>query len=403
MNSEPELHGTDLRGTLAEIAGDARPVDLYERSLARSGQIRRRRRAGAVAAAAATVLAIGALTTQLLPTSGAAPPPPGQSLSASPSASPSPSPTSIDDEPSTPLSNATLTFPDWPGPVAELGLGTCPTGPVTFAENRYFDGEHNMFLHVGDVVSVHAGGEVHLVAQVSCAGPGEGSAGQVLAYRAEGGGFVLVGKVVDSAVVTAAEGPWGFLGGLESDGGSVTVDVAVRLSIGTELPTLEQMTQQRSYAWNGSRYAQSGGPTSFLTGSTVDLSASAGELVFAPAVGGCRAGTISLTVSNHRSAPVNDVAVALMLPGLGYRDINSAACPDLPSGQADESALVTVGSVGANSSRTVIATVVVDVDSGPFYGPGVGRFEGGLPERLYADLRVGQQRTGDRVQLSVVY
>ncbi len=399
------MSNVDLRIGLADIASQARPVDLYGRALARSRQLRRRRTAGAALAAAVAVLAVVGLTSQVLGGSNAAP---GPVAPVTPTASPSPEPTDIPTDPPavlTPLSNATLTFPDWPVVREEIGLGTCPTGPVTFVNNFVEETGTGTSLHVGPVLSVQVAGEAHLVATVSCGGPGQGSAEQVIAYRADGAGFTVVDKVVDSTV-TPAEGALAYITGLTAGPapGSVVVEHMLGLTIGTGHATYGMLSQHRTYTWDGSDYERTAGPASFLADPTaVDVSVTASELVFGPPVEFCRTGTITLTVANNGSTAVGDVALALMLPGLGEGTVNAFACSGVPDGQGIDSALVPVGLVMAGANRTVTATVVVDTRREADYGPGVGRFEGGLPEMTYADVRVGEQRTGTTVRLTVRY
>ncbi len=394
----------DLRTGLAAIATEARPVDMYDRTLRRSRQIRRRRNAVASVAAMVAVLVVTGTTWRLLPGPGSAPMPP--SGSPSPTAGPTDPATDEPTQPSTVLSNATLTFPDWPGPRDELGLGACPTGPITFIDNYYYDNATGTSLSVGDVVRVEAAGENHVVGVFSCGGPGQGSADQVLAYRAEGDGFGFVGSVVDTSVVTPAEGAWAFIGGLDGDVETVTVPLMLRLSIGTSVPQYEELLQQRTYGWDGSGYVQTAGPTSFLTGPAIDLSLTASDLVFGPAVEFCRMGQIALTVTNNGTEPVADVEVALVLPGLG--ETYPGDCQMESTGQGRESALVPVGELGPGQSRTVTARVVVDTRNAPAYdpsdpGPDQRRFEGSRPEAKYADLRVGDQRTGTTVVVTIQY
>ena len=69
---------------------------------------------------------------------------------------------------------------------------------------------------------------------------------------------------------------------------------------------------------------------------------------------------ITLTVTNHKPSPVEDVTLALMLDGLGERSVNAEACSGVPDGQGTDIVLVRVGSMAAGSTRTVTATMVAD-------------------------------------------
>lgn len=384
----------DVRTGLADIATEVRPTEMYDRALRRSEQIRRRRAGLAALGAAVAVLVIGGTTWQLLPQAAPAPLPPAES---SPPAESPPPETSEPPTPRTALGNATLTLPDWPGPREEIGLGECATGPITFVDDWYYDDVRGMHLTMVHEVTVDVGDATHHVGLFSCSGPGEGRASQVVAYRATADGYALVGAIVDNSVVTPEEGELGFVGLIAGGEGEVTVNVIVQLTIGTWPPEYSRLSQRRTYSWDGSRYVQSAGPTSFLTDRSVaDLTLTTSELVFAPEVAGCRTGEMTVTVKNNGSRAVSDIAVALLVGGSG--EASAIACPDVPATQGDDSSLVPVGSLEAGESRTIAVTMVVDMTMDP---NDETRF--GLPSTRVADLRVGDTRYGTPVPVVIRY
>ena len=384
----------DVRSGLADIATQVQPADMYDRVLRRSQQIRRRRAGLAALGAAVAVLLIGGTTWQLLPQAAPAPPadpsPPAETSPPLPQTSGPPTPR-------TALGNATLTLPAWPGPREEIGLGDCPTGPITFVDDWYHDDARGMHLTMLREVTVDVGDATHHVGLFMCRGPGEGTASQVVAYRATADGYALVGAIVDNSVVTHEEAELAFLGLMSGGDGEVTVDVIAQLAIGTWPPEYSRLSQHRTYSWDGSQYVQSAGPTSFLTDrSAADLTLTTSELVFAPEVDGCRTGEMTITVTNNGSRAVSDIAVALLVRGSG--EAATIDCPEVPATQGDDSSLVPVGTLNAGESRTIAVTMVVDMSMDP---NDETRF--GLPSSRVADLRVGDTRYGTTVPIVIRY
>jgi hypothetical protein len=387
----------DLRTGLADIASDARSVDLYDRALSRSRQIRRRRHAGA-AVAAVVVLAITGLAWQLLPSAGTGPVDPAESVTPTPSP-----PTPIEPGTEGEFYNSTLPVPSWPALRHDIG-GACPSGLITFRQQKYGSGAITVTVFGSTRVSVP--GEVHYIARLSCRGTGLGGADLIVAYRVEESRYVLVDVITDSTH-TPAEAEWVELDGWSIDPapspdevGSATFFLTAALIEAD--PSADQngrLEQNRTFAWNGSAYVQTGGPTSFLVDpATVDLSLAGGDMVFGPPAGGCRTGTMSLTVTNNGSAPVSDVGLNLVLRGLPEQ--GQTGCPAVLANQTDRGTNVSIGLVEAGEVRTEIITVVVN-DAGT-----VKRFDG----PRFAFIRVGsgppdaeEQWTGVKVPFNVVY
>lgn len=385
----------DLRDGLSGIATEVRGVDLYDRALRRSAQIRRRRAAAAVLATAVAVVAISGATWRLAG-DWAHPPMPGDSTTSTPPTTTPTTPAPTVSEPDPDILNTTLALPVWPAAAPDLGVGDCPVGPISVVDGLYFDDASGTTIGMSAPAILDLGDVTHYVVSVSCGGPGQGGHGQVLAYRLEGTEFTFVGRVVDTSVVTRSEGAWPFIMGVRADGDrSVIVELMVRLSVGTWPPEFTELTQERTYDWDGEQYRQSAGPTSFLTDADVSMTAS--DLVFGPAVEFCREGTITLTITNNEPSPLPRVDVALILPGLGESAVT--ACQRELPGQGRDSALVTMPDLAPGETRTVTATVVVDTRSTT---DDATRFDG-RPENYYADLRVGSQRTGETVPIVIRY
>ena len=389
------MSNTDLRRGLAEIATEVWPVDLYERALQRSAQIRRRRVLTATLAASVAVVAISGTTWQLAGGSAQAPSPPAGSTaptSSGPTGEPTVTPTlPVDPDPL--RSAAVLTVPEWPALSARVA---CPTGELPFVEGRHDD------LASGTVVSLLQTAtitvpETHYIGVFQCWASNAATneppiAVQVLAYRLGEAGLALVGTVVDPET------------GSEAGLSLVTagLDEVSRDSISLHLngivgnpPVPIGLYQHRTYTWNGDRYVQSDGPTSFFA--DIDVSMTVSELVFAPPVEFCRTGTMTLTITNDDDIALDDVWVGLILRGLGDGERAVRECQADPAqyDQAEDYVQARIGPVAPGEARTVTATVLVDtraVDPTRFAGGG-----------HFADLRVGQQRTGTEVPIVIRY
>jgi hypothetical protein len=71
--------------------------------------------------------------------------------------------------------------------------------------------------------------------------------------------------------------------------------------------------QTRDYRWDGHRFVQVGGPTSFHAPATVHLSVTASPMHFQKPAGGSRAGSIAVTITNAGASPVTSVSVRLVI------------------------------------------------------------------------------------------
>lgn len=380
----------DLRDQLSLIASEARPVDLYERTIRRSRQLRRRRAISAVATAV-VVLAASVATWQLVPRSEAGPVPPGGPASPTVTQTPTPRPVMNAGE----FVLTAFTFPDWPGPTEEIGLGECPTGSGIYLNRAY--GATEVYLN-STVVEVDVGDAIHSVGSFVCSGPGIGSAGMVLAYRLQGGTLRLVDSIVDTTL-SPDEGVWAQIPEIAEGptSGSIAVTIEAQRTVAGDWRDYEVVRQQRVYTWNGSDYVQTGGLSSFRADPSVDLSVTPGDLVFGPVEGSCRTGRVRLTVTNNGSNPVADVAVMLGVPGLYSPP--QFTCPETPQTQGYDSALVPVGTLAPGETRTVFGVVMAN----PAVG-GAVRFN--LPPGSYfAEVRAagGAQWAGDRVPFAVDY
>src|SRR6266511_4172498 len=83
-------------------------------------------------------------------------------------------------------------------------------------------------------------------------------------------------------------------------GGGVGVEVGDVGSLQTSEVAALTQRQWRSYTWDGSRFRQSGGPTTFPPNPNIaDLTVTASDLRLGPVTGGARHGTLTVTVTNN--------------------------------------------------------------------------------------------------------
>ncbi|MEV4410568.1 hypothetical protein [Catellatospora sp. NPDC049609] len=238
----------------------------------RTVQHRKRVRTTAVAACALTAVLVGGgayasftagPVTPPQPGASSAAPSPVTSLSPSPEPSPSASPsTSVATSPPPPastlhgLENATLDLP------VRKADPSCPSGAVKFR-----NGKAGESTRIADVVSVDIDGDgaFEEIALITCR-QGEGLLGQVLALRPKGNGrFTTLGVVIENERT----------GGPGSDRienvrkikvgkpGEVLVEVGNHETTYTDENRFKGKFQWRGYRWNGTRFAQSSGPTTF--------------------------------------------------------------------------------------------------------------------------------------------
>jgi hypothetical protein len=116
--------------------------------------------------------------------------------------------------------------------------------------------------------------------------------------------------------------------------------------------------QWRTYAWNGQRFTQTGGPAEFdADPRRTDLAVAGGDLVLGPVgADGKRSGTLTLTVSNK--GPADVAYVGFKLAGIQpVGEAGKGACGET----ADTSVYACLlGGVRAGQRRTYTLQVTVD-------------------------------------------
>jgi hypothetical protein len=348
-----------------EVAGYIRPAG----AAAAVATVRRRRRNRTIAGAALAVAliagpAIGLAWAQNRPDGPPDVADPTPSVSASepappsPSTGPSGSPSSTASDTNIPLSqlrNSTLSVPAWPGPIDQ----TCPSGQLKFTDGKYTrTGEDGIQIRLaGDpaYVDVNGDGRNETVIRVDC--HLQGILTQVVAYsRSPDGKISLFGKVVTSYT----EGSDVKLVWKIEAGGPTTV----RIDVGDYSPCCGiaadyPQHQWRTYGWDGQRFRQTGGPTSFPPNpKKADLGVAATPLAMT-AQGGGWSGRLTMTVSNKGPGTGVYPTIDLSFPGAV-----TLAGPDVGKCRlsSNTTAVCTLGPIAPNSSAQVRLDVTAATD-----------------------------------------
>jgi hypothetical protein len=280
--------------------------------------VRRRRQVRIVALAAVIVVLVLAPVAAFAALGGGRhQPQPAASPSASVTDSPTApaSPSSIPPPPAD-LSNAALTLGPWSD--SPDNPQPCPTGKVTFAANTaQLPGKAPVYLLEHAPVDVDHDGTDEVAIVIRCAN-GQAGTNQAIAVKAAPDGtLTTMGEIARSSadandIRTVAPG----------DNGRVNLTVGdIIPCCGT--PQSLELTQVRTFAWNGSAFTQVAGPTTFVADrSAVDLTVSAPTVHFRRTSGTHSAGTLSVTIHNTGPRAAQQVSLlvwtdAPLAPGAG--------------------------------------------------------------------------------------
>jgi len=328
----------------------------------------------------------------------AAAPAPSASTSTAPSPTPATDP-SLDQ-----LDQVQLQVPDW---AAEDGADACPSGTVTFAGGRYGTPGNPRQSPVR-IVSVSALALPSEPAPVQLAvlrcEIGETGPQQLVAYRLRpAGGYDLVGQVLrtdadvhDILAVTAGSA------------GTVGVLVAnARLCCGQ--PAARQLTQLRTYTWNGANFAQTDGPRTFQAdmsraGVHFTVQLTYGPIRPAPATSGSaaatgspsatgspvttwqRTGTLRIRITN--SGPQDAQLTLFVALTMGRGDGEDwARCAATSAGQGTTASCPLTLTAGSVTTRTL--SVVWPVSSPTDAAPPSA--DGGVVQLRAGNLSYGEQ------------
>ncbi len=262
-------------------------------------------RMAVIGAAAALVVAVPVVAWAVRgPHVGPTPPGPASSTSATPQPSESAAGTSAPPSAATlapieldELARSTVDIPAWPAGA----MPGCPSGLFRFEGRQtpvHGPGAPpglTMEILKTVPVDVDRDGLAETAVLLSCWVQG-GSEQVLVVDRDPSGKIVTLGQVVGggSGVVRSV------LDIRADAGGGVGVEVGDVGSLQTSEVAALTQRQWRSYTWDGSRFRQSGGPTTFPPNPNIaDLTVTASDLRLGPVTGGARHGTLTVTVTNN--------------------------------------------------------------------------------------------------------
>jgi hypothetical protein len=215
------------------------------------------------------------------------------------------------------LKNATLDIPAWPADnlTGVHGRLTFVNGDVLSPPDATFPFERHIIIFNVMYGDVDRDGAQETVAVIGCVV--QGGSEQLVAFdRDRDGNLVTLGTVVATT---------GDVRTIDSTTVRVRNDSTIAVKVGDyqrccgdETPML---WQTREYRWNGDRFRQVSGPTSFpVNPSVTETGATVGELVFGPATDGTRHGTLTVTVTYLRGARPDHLWLEFNVPADVQRD-----------------------------------------------------------------------------------
>ncbi|WP_433115642.1 hypothetical protein [Micromonospora sp. CA-246542] len=309
----PEFDSARLDAEFSTYRAVMLPVITPDGPTAVRRTVRRRRRRAAMAVATALVMAVA------LPVAGQAgirrdPEPPAK-VPATPSDPPTPTPT-VSSAPPVPdgriertqLLAATVDLPGWDDLPAGPDGKACASRGIRLSGDPVRN-DANLLVELG-YGDVDRDGATETVALVRCLFGTRGPA-QVVAFdRDTAGRIVTLGRVAATAVPTPE-----WLIGLEVRADGVTRVALADRAPGPGWPLEQSQRQWRGYRWDGERFRQTEGPTTFGPNPyAADLSVSSSNLALAREPGDSFSGTIEVRVRNASAGEVAEAVLSFNLP-----------------------------------------------------------------------------------------
>jgi hypothetical protein len=218
--------------------------------------------------------------------------------------------------PASELRNATLRLPPWPSDNL-----SCQSGRVTFTNGKAPMPENSPYAYRTISINEVAYGDVdrdgarETVARIACFLTGYST--QVIAFDRD-----TAGRIVTLGTVVATTGPVRGIGEpVIRPSGVVAAEVAdYQNCCGDDIPV---QTQWRSYGWNGERFMQVGGPTTFPPNPRVtETAGSASDLVFDDGAAGSKYGKLTVRVTYLYGARPDHLRIGFYhLPADVYRAV----------------------------------------------------------------------------------
>ncbi|MEV6526167.1 hypothetical protein AB0M43_29920 [Longispora sp. NPDC051575] len=348
----------DLHARLTALAEDVTPVDLHSRVLATSRKLawQRSALAGSVALTIVGVIAgsalaltptLRAVTPADSPSPAATLPTPTPTPAAALSTSPGPTGTAID------LANSTLDIPAWPGDNSApcQGTKTLTDGVAPGATSG-----PTRHIALGKVVTgdVNHDGKLDTVAVILCR-TGQNPLSQLVAFEAgPSGGVRTIGRIVGPAPHRTTSELATIFDVKVTDEGDIQAEVGDFTGLLDQHSAQYSQHQFRTYRWDGQKFAQHAGPTSFAKNPNFSqLIITTTDLQFGPLTGGQRTGTLKVTVHNDGAGPAWGTKLAIWAPGFVLRTGPGwDTCTPIPSGEYRVGAECVIGKLQPGETRT---------------------------------------------------
>jgi len=366
-----------LSATFAEFAAAAAPSVRPQGAEAARLEVAHRRRLKTVSLGVLAVLALAVPATAYVAFGRTAHGPPRPPSTAGPTVEPSAAPTDgptpapqVPDggpcapgkEPTVPpgavsgaeLCSATLTLPAWQGKPCTTTRAALTYGQMYIAESFHLN------LLSAIAADVDGDGRAETIAVFSCGG--EVFEQQAIAFRrARDGGIEVMGRVLAS--VAPIQGMWAVQ---PIAGGRLRITVTdYGLFVGQHVWTGQQ--QERTYGWDGQKFVQVAGPTSFPPNPHLgDLALSAPDLAFSAPNGPTRTASYTLTAGNLGPANVPGFVVVQVPSFIGLVS-PPAGCEveDYPAGVREIHCRLPVIRAGTSASLTLTLTAPANAPSLP--------------------------------------
>ncbi|HEX5594827.1 MAG TPA: hypothetical protein VFX61_02230 [Micromonosporaceae bacterium] len=249
------------------------------------------------------------------------------------------------------LGNAKLEVPAWPA----RAKNDCAAGTVEFTDGTVRrPGVVDVSVKISKVVhlDVDGDGAAETAARLACKGL-EHSEVKVIAFdRNAAGEIVTLGQVVTNT------GGIAFISDIRAAGNAVEAEV--RDHFGDGLPDDLSQRQWRAYSWDGHRFVQSGGPSTFPPSPKItDLAIAGDNLRLSPAGEEKLTGNLALTIRNNGPQRAEKPRVVIRLPKQLAVSKLPAGCTSLPW-QNGVNYVCDLAPLAVGAQTTVTLTVTAD-------------------------------------------
>jgi hypothetical protein len=181
----------------------------------------------------------------------------------------------------------------------------CPSGPAQAVFSIRSDAYPNILVQEIAYANLDNDPDLEAAALLKCVGASEADGGQVVVYDRDAEGWIVsLGQIVSGTIWHVTANPKG------------GVDVELSdIQACCDTPKVMEIHQLRTYGFNGARFVQTGGPTSFTTHTkSIDLKLSLQTVTWGPVTADASGGkyheaTLTLRVTNAGPVTSNPFVV----------------------------------------------------------------------------------------------